>query len=410
MAKSSKRILVITPWETFWSLPNEAGVSDEQHFSRGLRRAGFDIHFLLPESDENVEAPAEGVHLHTYPNFFARTARYPTLFKRVSWPRRFDAVVMHRAIELARSIEPDVVLGHSHYTARTTRACADALSIPSVVKLFGVADLVHTEWPRLKYKWKNFEQLAALQFQQDAWIVLNDGTRGADILREQGIPPDKIHFIPNGINMEWLDMEFDRNRIRGQLGFPREAIVALYLSRLVPFKRPRDVIRAIPPALANTSRHLLFVFAGDGPERGPCERLAEQLGVSQHTLFIGSVPHARVPEVMTASDIFVSTNSQSNMALPSCEAFVCGLPVVGYDVGDTAQTIVHGQSGRLVALGDVTTLGKSIAGLANDEVKRTQMGETAKQFARTHFTGWDARVDMEIEILNKLIEARAVAR
>jgi glycosyltransferase involved in cell wall biosynthesis len=315
----------------------------------------------------------------------------------------FNSTVLPRALALARSLRPHFVLGHSHYAALTTYRCRRDLGIPSGLKLFGVMDLVHTEWPRWKYFFKNFEQIAALRHPQDAWIVLDDGTRGDRVLASRGLPEDRIFFLPNGVNLEWQEKNYDGTATRAELGIGEDSKVVLFLARFVASKRPEEVISIIPRVNEKTGGRVKFVFAGDGPERASCEALVKRLGVSAAAQFIGIVPHSDVPRIMAASDLFVTTSSLTNMAIPTCEAFICGLPVAAYDTGDTNKVVLPGETGALAGDGDRDQLADAVVSLLEDEGELKRMGDNARRFARENFTGWDERIRMELDIINRLI-------
>jgi len=399
-----KKLLIISIWESRWSLGQGAGVSDDVHFIEGFTGQGWDLHFLAPEGAEESNAQFKGVTTHTYPNFFRRTMHRSNAFKRLYWPFEFDRVVTPRALEVARTIRPDLILGHTHYTARTAHRCRRKLDIPSAVKLFGIMHLVRTDWPKRKYWFKNWEQLRALRYAQDAWIVLDDGTRGDEILASRGIPPEKIHFLPNGLNVEWRELKFDRSEVRFRYGMKDDAVIVLFLARMVASKRPQDVVRAVARVHKNTEGEIQFVFAGNGDEREACEALARQLGVDHIVSFLGAVPHADVPAVMSAADLFVTTSDITNMAIPTCEALICGVPVVAYDVGATAKVVIPDETGVLVEDGKFNRLADAIAALINDAKKRRRLGQNARKFSRENFTGWDDRIRMEMAIFERLIE------
>lgn len=400
------RLLVVSPWENVWSLGGDAkaGVSDDDRFIEGFTRAGYELHFLRPRSSQAQDDPR--VRTHLYPNFFRATRSLPTWLRRPLWPLLFQAVATPRAVRLARELRPDVVVGHSHYTTRTTRRCRQALGIPGVVKLFGVMDLVHTEWPRVRYVFKNFEQLAALKYEQDAWIVLDDGTRGGDILRACGIPAAKIHFLPNGLDVEWADAHVDRAEARARFGLPHDGRVVLFLSRLVASKRPLDFVRAAARVLPGRDG-VAFVVAGDGPERAACERAAGDAAIGERVRFLGTIPHDDVPRVLAASDLFISTSTITNRALPTCEAMLCGVPVVVYDTGDTRTVVRDGDTGAVAADGDVDALAAAITRLLDDDDARARLSANARRVARATFTSWEKRIEMEMKIIDGVIGERA---
>ncbi|HEU4928595.1 MAG TPA: glycosyltransferase family 4 protein, partial [Candidatus Krumholzibacteria bacterium] len=375
-------------------------VSDDDRFIEGFSRAGYEIHFLRPQPRHPQDDAR--VRTHYYPNFFAATRSLPTCLRRPLWPFLFQLIVVPRTLRLARELHPGVVIGHSHYSTAATHQCRAKLGIPSAVKLFGVMDLVHTEWPAAKYVFKNLEQLSALRYAQDAWIVLDDGTRGGEILRGRGLPADRIHFLPNGLDLEWADAHVDRAAARESFQLPSNAPVVLFLSRLVRSKRPLDFVHAAARVVAGADTGAVFVFAGDGPMRDACQRAAAGAGLAGRFRFLGTVPHHDIPRLMAASDLFVSTSELTNRALPTCEAMLCGVPVVVYDAGDTRTVVRDGETGVVVTDGDVVALADSIARLLGNQAERRRLADNARSLARKTFTSWDQRIGMEMEIIEGL--------
>lgn len=406
-APRRKQILIISPWASRWSLGGRAGVSDDHYFINQFTSNGYDLHFLTPNPGKEADpadTPYKHTFVHTYPNFFKATETWPTPLKRIMWPALFNTIVTANALLLARKLKPDFVLGHSHYSSFPAFVTRELFSVPSGVKLFGVMDLVHTEWPKTKYHLKNIEQIAALKIPQDVWIILDDGTQGRDAALRHGVPDDKIKFLPNGINIEWGGRDQDRASIRREFDIPDDRIVVLFLARLVPSKRPEMLLNAISIVRENSPRPVLFLFVGDGSSRQPCETLVRSLSLEADVRFLGALEHARVPDIMSASDLFVSTSELTNVAIPTCEAMVCGLPVVGFDVGDTREIVRHGTTGLVVADGDVNGLGEAIAELAKDDESRKRMGKASRELAQDLFTGWDQRTRSELDIINDLID------
>lgn len=400
------RILVISPWKNRWSLEDGAGVSDDYRFIEKLTQSGFELHFLIPRGGRSATLPFENFYTYTYPNFFDATSRWPVALRRLLWPLLFNMIVGPRALLLGHRVKPDFILGHSHHGSFPAYLCREFLHTPSGVKLFGVMDLVHTEWSRWKYNTKNFEQICALKIPQDLWIILDDGTRGGDAAIRHGVPPDKVHFLPNGINVEWSDQQYDGSTVRAELGIPKDACVVLFLARFVASKRPEKVVEAVSFVRDRHDGPVVFLFVGDGPERGACEALAKRLGVENDTVFAGAKPHERVPEIMAASDLFVSTSNLTNAAIPTCEAMICGLPVVALDVGNTREVVKEGETGYAVADGDVDGLAEAIVRLLDDPAERERMSRRAREVAREKFTGWEARTNMEIEIIRSAVRSR----
>ena len=76
--------------------------------------------------------------------------------------------------------------------------------------------------------------------------------------------------------------------------------------------------------------------------------------------------------------------------------------MVAFDVGDTGTVVRDGETGRIVPDGDIDALASAVADLLNDDERRIEAGRAARAFAANHFTAWDTRIDMEIEILRSI--------
>ena len=85
-------------------------------------------------------------------------------------------------------------------------------------------DLVHTEWPPLRYWFKNIEQILALRYPQDAWIVLDDGTRGDHAVTACGVPAERVQTRGPGYLLQLGAGELDADVARASLGAARRAL------------------------------------------------------------------------------------------------------------------------------------------------------------------------------------------
>ena len=108
-------------------------------------------------------------------------------------------------------------------------------------------------------------------------------------------------------------------------------------------------------ALAETSG-VLFVIAGEGPDREPLERRARELGLSDRVRFIGAQPRRRVVELFRAADATILSSSWENFPHTVVEALAVGTPVLAMDAGGVAEVVRDGVNGLLVPAGDTRAL------------------------------------------------------
>lgn len=403
-----QKIVVLSIWEQIWSLGAGGGVADELHFIRRIAERGIELHFLIPKPREKSEAPREPLlDYHTYPNVFRTFAGLPTTAKRFIWPLSHAYVATSSLEKLAHEIRPDVLLGFTHYSLYPLNRVGRRLGIPTAVKLFGVMYLDRFDFPRLKYYWKSFEQLAALHWPVDRYIVLNDGTRGEMALSKLGIPREKISFLPNGMDIEWADTPSDRAETRRSMGLPKDLILVVTFSRLVKSKRIELLLAAAATLDKSVLDKIAIVIGGDGPERTSLEREAKKLGLQRKVIFTGVIPHRNIVHFLKASDIFAATNELTNMSLPPCEAILCGVPVVAFDVSGTSEVVRDGETGLLVKDRDIGGFARALERLVQDEPMRRKLGEQAATFGKKYFVSWNKRIDMELDILEELIARRS---
>jgi len=399
-----KKIVILSIWDEIWSLGKGGGVADELHFIEKLLARGIELDFLIPEPPTGKPPlEIENITYHTYPNIFRKFSRFPILIKRFIWPLSFPVVVTKRLEELVKETEPDLILGFTPYALFPLNRVGRKLNIPTAVKLFGVMYLDRFDFPKIKYLWKSFDQLISLRFPVDHYIILNDGTRGKMALETLGIPKGKISFLPNGMDVEWIDVDVDRESIRKQLKLPLDKVIVITYSRLVKSKRIEILLRAIALLDPATRSKIHVVIGGDGPERKYLENEAERLGIKGLVSFIGVIPHKDVVHVLKACDIFSATNELTNMSLPPCEAILCGVPVVAFDVSGTSEVVRDYETGLLVKDGDIKGFSEKLSELINDTELREKLGRQAKEFARGYFVSWNERIKMEIDVMEKVI-------
>lgn len=144
-------------------------------------------------------------------------------------------------------------------------------------------------------------------------------------LRAWGVPGDRIHLVPNGIDPARFRHDTAvRAAVRVRLGLPPTGYVVAGVGRLVPAKRFDLLVRA---AAADAGTYLLL--AGTGPERGSLLRLAADLGAADRVRMVSALDGGPdVPDVLAGADLFVSPSPEEAFGLAVVEALAAGLPVL----------------------------------------------------------------------------------
>jgi glycosyltransferase involved in cell wall biosynthesis len=398
-----RTLLVITPWKRRWELGGGAGLADDFHFIHGLTTHGWRVHYVSPRDTDPPDVAANGYAVHGFYDIFAATERWPVWLRRPLWPAAFTMLATSRALRVARHTRPDAVLGQTHLSSLAVFLVSMVRGIPSVMKLYGVEDLSRPFTSRAQHLRRNAEMIAALKIPHDLWIVLDDGTRGDAALRDHGVPSEKIRFLANGVDLSWASRQGDGARFRHEFKIAEDTRGLLWLARLVDWKRADAALRAFALARARIASPTVLVIAGEGPEKPRLQLLARELGIHDSVIFAGAIAHERVPDAMAASCLFLATSERSNKSIATCEAMLCGVPVVAFDVGGTGDVVRDGETGCLVPDGDIELLAEALAALLNDERGRESLASGARAFARGRFAGWERRVETERELMEQLL-------
>jgi glycosyltransferase involved in cell wall biosynthesis len=184
-------------------------------------------------------------------------------------------------------------------------------------------------------------------------VLSEDHARSVSYL-ERALESDPARLIemPNGVDTDAFSPGPDSAGVRERLGIPADAVVAAFvatLDRAHHFKRLDVAIEA----LARTrNRDIHLVVAGGGELLDGFRADAAAAGVGARVHFLGRVPHAELPSVLRASDLFVlTTEPPESFGIVLIEAMACGLPAIATDYPGV-RAVVDDETGALIPAGD----------------------------------------------------------
>jgi hypothetical protein len=138
----------------------------------------------------------------------------------------------------------------------------------------------------------------------------------------------------------------DREKAQARLYAPEGEKLLMHVSNFRPVKRVQDCVRI----LAEVLRHTHLVMVGDGPERGPAEHLARELGLERHVSFLGKQNH--VERIIPLAHVLLMPSDLESFGLVALEAMACGVPPVATRVGGVHELITY-VDGYLEAVRDI---------------------------------------------------------
>ncbi|HID56525.1 TPA: glycosyltransferase [Candidatus Poribacteria bacterium] len=207
--------------------------------------------------------------------------------------------------------------------------------------------LVHTEHSRLPQHEKRLRSIEKALSLKASKIVAVSKCVADQLINEQGIRPDKVMIIPNGVDVDlFAKARQGRDDVRKELGIGDGEIVIGTVGRLAAVKDYATLIQAFALVKAGEEKTVKLLMVGDGPEREKLERTADEIGVREHVIFLGM--RDDVPELMAAMDIFALSSIDEGLPLAILEAMSAGLPIVATEVGGIPEAVEHGLNGFLL--------------------------------------------------------------
>lgn len=174
-----------------------------------------------------------------------------------------------------------------------------------------------------------------------------------------------------------------REAARVRLGLPADAPVIGTVLRFDPVKQPLLWAEAAV-LLAAERPDAHFLMVGDGPLRTAVRERFGEAGLRGRVHLPGQI--AGIADYYAAMDVFWLTSQSEGLPNVSIEAQFAGVPVVAFDVGGLAETILPGESGSIVPPDDLTALVEVTRGLLADDARRAKIGERAGENARRKFS------------------------
>lgn len=277
-------------------------------------------------------------------------------------PRRFDAVLVH---------------GHAHVSAWLSFLAALRRRVPYLLR--GESHPLPSSSPVMKRVLKH----AVLDpLVRGAAACLAIGRRNADFYRYHGAAEDCIVMAPYCVDNDYFSDAgrrgaAEREAVLKALGLDSGKPTILFAAKLIPRKRPLDVVAA--HRLMKTDANL--VVAGDGPLKSI---LAQSMGNDRSARLIGFQNQSELARWYGVADIFVVTSELERWGLTVNEAMAAGAVPVVSDVVGCAPDLVEPGAGRTFPVGDTQRLAQILDEVAADASLRARLGARARFLVDHH--------------------------
>jgi glycosyltransferase involved in cell wall biosynthesis len=186
------------------------------------------------------------------------------------------------------------------------------------------------------------------------------------------ITPDKLTVLPNGVPMPpsieaaapYLPAS---SACRSGMG----NFLWIAVGRLAPVKDYPTLLK--------------LQIVGTGPEEANLRALALSLDIHERIQFAGF--QTNIQPLLTKADAFVLASLWEGLPISVLEASAAALPVVATDAAGTSESLISGETGILVPIGDSTALAQAMKQIMTlSPQARKKMGDRGRQFIEEKFS------------------------
>jgi glycosyltransferase involved in cell wall biosynthesis len=287
----------------------------------------------------------------------------------------FSLVNLELVVELYRNrFDALLVNGHMYFSYLLGVFAARLMGIPVLMR-----SETHMLLRRPDLKRALRRPLMSFFYRHLCDRCLTIGTRNHAFYKALGVDQASLFKVPYAVDNAFFVREMTAFRtrlreVRVEFGLPIDTPLILYASKLIPRKRPHDLLAAYR-ILRGRGVDVALLFVGSGELE---ESLRDYVG--QHELadvhFAGFQNQSELPKFYAVADLFVLPSEDEPWGLVINEAMCAGLPVVASEeIGAVPDLVKDGYNGFRFPAGDVEALAAHLQTLVEDEGLRSRMGE-----------------------------------
>jgi len=231
--------------------------------------------------------------------------------------------------------------------------------------------------------------------------------KNKDFYRYYGADENKFFLTPSAVDNERFQKEYEKlkdkkEELRNNLGISKEAVVILFVGKLVHRKKPIDLLNAYKILFNNEEikkENIALIYVGDGELKKEMEDYVKKNNL-KNIFLVGFKDQSDITKYYTMSDIFVLPSTAGEV-LPVVinEAMCFRLPIIVSDaIPSSSEFVKHGENGYIFPCGNVEKLVDYLRDLINNKEKREKFGKKSFEIIQNYT--YEKDVEGILEALN----------
>lgn len=382
--------------------------------------AGVHVEYLTRELARRVavEVRCFGDQDIDQPNLRVRGYRGWDEIRRAGDRRHWSALdALSRDLLMVRDpIDADVIHAHTWYTDLAALWGRLLWERPYVLTIHSLEPLRPWKAEQLgtAYRLSSWMERTAIEA-ADAVIAVSGATRD-DVLRLFAVPPERVHVIHNGIDVE-VYRKTDRVDALQRAGVDLRRPYVLFVGRITRQKGIVHLLDAVP-FLDPAVQVVLLAGQPDTPELAQAVESRVAVLQSQRGGIVWipeMVPRSDVVQFYSHATVFCCPSVYEPFGLINLEAMACECPVVASAVGGIPEVVVDGETGILVPVeidaergepvdpqGFARALAAAIQRLVDDPELRNRLGRNGRLRVEREFS-WSVIAERTLDLYRRLL-------
>lgn len=176
-----------------------------------------------------------------------------------------------------------------------------------------------------------------------------------------GAEPERGFVLPNCVDLTRFSPQPKNRTLESRYDLQGKTVL-LTLGRLAAFERYKgfDEVLDVLPTLVGEIPNVVYLIAGEGPDRQRLERKARSLGIADRVVFTGLVAETEKNDLYSLADAFVMPSRGEGFGIVLLEAMACGVPVVASLLDGGRDALLNGELGTLVDPTDLSDVRRGI--------------------------------------------------
>lgn len=230
------------------------------------------------------------------------------------------------------------------------------------------------------------------------------GNETVAVAIDKGIPVEKVVFIPNGVDTEKMIGDYSKNDLAEIVGAELANQKTILTSgRLAKRKGVAWFIRNV---LSKLPENIVYVVAGDGPDRKNIESAIAEQKLEKRVKLLGFVTDEQRNILFNTCDLFVQPNirvegDMEGFGISVIEAISCKITLVASNLEGLKDAIKDNQNGFLVEPENAESYYLKITELLANDAFRQEFGAKARQFVLENFS-WEKISRQYLDEIKKL--------